>query len=165
MGRVKHVLRVPVPKRIKQEDGTYVDTDKFVLNPDDYASGIAPNYVHSMDAAHLALTVSAFEGAFGAVHDSFATHGNAIIKLGEVIRTQFAEMYDGYGDVTFDSEGNPTSTGYEKMIDSLADPDIWTYTQTGKKGKVTRFIDCIPKYNPDNRLDVSEVLTSRYFFC
>ena len=118
-----------------------------------------------MDAAHLALTVAKFDGAFGAVHDSFATHGNDIHRLGTVIRQQFYDMYQGYGDVTFDDKGKPTNTGYEKMINSLAAPDIWTYQQIGKKGKVTKFIDCIPAYKPDNRLKVSGVLTSRYFFC
>ena len=165
LGQINHVLKEPVYKRIKLEDGTYQDTDKFVLNGDDYASGIAPNYVHSMDAAHLALTVAKFDGAFGAVHDSFATHGNDIHRLGTVIRQQFYDMYQGYGDVTFDDKGKPTNTGYEKMINSLAAPDIWTYQQVGKKGKVTKFIDCIPAYKPDNRLKVSGVLTSRYFFC
>ena len=162
---MNHVLKVPVPKRIKLEDGTYQDTGKFVLNGDDYASGIAPNYVHSMDAAHLALTVAKFDGSFGAVHDSFATHGNDIIKLGEVIRQEFYDMYVGYGDVGLDTDGVPTMTGYEHLINSLAGPDIWTYQQTGKKGKVTKFTDCIPAYVPSNRLDVSGVLRSRYFFC
>lgn len=165
VGRIKHVVKEPMIKRIKQEDGTYVDTDRYVLNGDDYASGIAPNYVHSMDSAHLALTVAKFDGAFGAVHDSFATHGNDIIRLGVVIRQAFFDMYDGYGEVVFDDEGNPTNTGYEKMVNSLAAPDIWSYEQTGKRGKVTKFTDCIPAYRPDNRLNVTEVLESRYFFC
>ena len=163
--RINHVVKAQQFKGIKQEDGTYLTTNEVVLDINAYASGIAPNYVHSNDAAHLALTASAFKGSFGAVHDSFATHANDIPDLNTAIREKFSEMYEGYGDVALDEKGTPTKTGYELLINSLADSGIWEYSKTNKRGtKTVCFKDCIPRYTSDNRLDTTAVLTSKYFF-
>ena len=65
-------------------------------NPDiqKYICGVAPNYIHSLDAAHMSLTISAWHGNFGAVHDSFATHACDVDDLIKVIKREFVEMYD-----------------------------------------------------------------------
>lgn len=60
-------------------------------------TAIAPNFVHSMDAAHLMLTVDASvtEGIqnFALIHDSFGTHAANTEKLARILREQFVEMY------------------------------------------------------------------------
>lgn len=60
-------------------------------------NSVAPNFVHSMDAAHLALTVEAASKAgikhFAMIHDSFATHAADAVKLAAILRQTFAEMY------------------------------------------------------------------------
>lgn len=57
----------------------------------------APNFVHSMDAAHLMMTVNeaAFYeiDSFAMIHDSFATHAADTGVLFEVLRDRFAAMY------------------------------------------------------------------------
>ncbi|WWO60249.1 DNA-directed RNA polymerase [Xanthomonas phage SB3] len=62
-----------------------------------HRNGIAPNFVHSMDASHLTLTVcaSADRGitAFHMVHDDFGTHCADAQELYEDIREQFIGMY------------------------------------------------------------------------
>ena len=59
--------------------------------------GAAPNFVHSLDASHLMLTVNecARHGIedFAMIHDSFGTHAATTPLLFEVLRDKFAEMY------------------------------------------------------------------------
>ena len=60
-------------------------------------NGIAPNFVHSFDSAHLQLTVCAArrEGMdkFLLIHDSFATDANSAARFNHIIREQFVDMY------------------------------------------------------------------------
>jgi DNA-directed RNA polymerase len=62
-----------------------------------HASGLAPNFVHSLDAAHLHLTTAdaSSQGvmALAMIHDDYGTHAANAQKLFEIIRTQFVAMY------------------------------------------------------------------------
>ncbi len=61
------------------------------------ANATPPNFVHSCDAAHLALAVltASAEGIknVAAVHDSFGTHAAHTGHLSSVLRTEFVKMY------------------------------------------------------------------------
>ena len=59
-----------------------------------FMCGISPNFVHSMDASHMALVIADWEGDFGAVHDSFSTHATNVEPLMEETRRTFVSMYD-----------------------------------------------------------------------
>lgn len=57
----------------------------------------APNFVHSLDAAHLIRTTNrmAEEGHnIIAVHDSFATHAGSASAMQRIIRKEFVDMYE-----------------------------------------------------------------------
>lgn len=58
---------------------------------------LAANFVHSLDAAHLMLTVNrCFEtgiDSFEPVHDSFATHACDIDLLNRILREEFVKMH------------------------------------------------------------------------
>lgn len=60
-------------------------------------NGIAPNYIHSLDSAHLMMTVLAASDMgirdFAMIHDSFGTHACNTSELNYVLRQQFVEMY------------------------------------------------------------------------
>lgn len=67
-------------------------------------SSVAPNFVHSMDAAHLQLTISTClnaydagditsEMSFAMVHDSFGVHAADMDVFGQCIRKAFHWMY------------------------------------------------------------------------
>ena len=58
------------------------------------ASAISPNFVHSMDASHMALVVADWEGSFGAVHDSFSTHSCDVEALLQQTKVSFMDMYN-----------------------------------------------------------------------
>lgn len=61
-------------------------------------SSIAPNFVHSLDAAHLLATVNLCveEGIhhFAVIHDSFATHACNTSALNVVLREAFVRQYE-----------------------------------------------------------------------
>jgi DNA-directed RNA polymerase len=63
-------------------------------------SAVAPNVIHSMDAAHLLLTVLAAKaegyGHFALIHDSFGTHAGRLPRFSQIIREAFVEMYESY---------------------------------------------------------------------
>lgn len=70
------------------------------------ANGIAPNFVHSMDAAHLMMVVNAAcsEGITqqALVHDSFGCLAADAGRYNEIIREQFVKLYtefDVLGDI------------------------------------------------------------------
>lgn len=63
-----------------------------------HSSGLAPNFVHSMDASHLHLAVlrAASEGVtdFAMIHDDYGTHAHNAQQLFWIIRDTFVEMYE-----------------------------------------------------------------------
>lgn len=84
-GRIMHIMRVDI---IAKETRTKVPCRRS------FASGISPNFVHSMDAAHLCNTVVAYDGNFAGVHDTFAVHASGVDFLIEVTKATFIAQYD-----------------------------------------------------------------------
>ena len=64
------------------------------------SQGIAPNFVHSCDAAHMMLTIVRAEQEgiknFAMIHDSFGTSAGDTEELYRIVRESFVEMY---GDI------------------------------------------------------------------
>ncbi|WP_161554080.1 DNA-directed RNA polymerase [Novosphingobium meiothermophilum] len=62
------------------------------------ANGIAPNYVHSMDAAHLRAVgrgaKAAGIGSLAVIHDSFGTHAADTDRLVTILRETFVQQYE-----------------------------------------------------------------------
>lgn len=59
-----------------------------------YMSGISPNFVHSMDAAHMAILIDNWEGDIAAVHDAFATHASDVDHLVATTKECFIIIYE-----------------------------------------------------------------------
>ena len=83
---IKHTHLVPI---IAKESG------KSIADKRAFASGISPNFIHSMDASHMALVIHYWDTDFGAVHDSFSTHANRIEDLLALTKEVFVKMYEG----------------------------------------------------------------------
>lgn len=60
------------------------------------ASGIAPNFVHSLDSTHLLKVILAANCDIVPIHDSLATHACDVDHMHEVIRGEFYNMYNDY---------------------------------------------------------------------
>ena len=68
------------------------------IDPGKQRSKIVPNFIHSLDAAHLVLTINRLSSCenlrhFGVVHDSYAVHGCDVDTLNRVLREEFVERY------------------------------------------------------------------------
>jgi DNA-directed RNA polymerase len=94
--RIPHGQRLIVHWRGRRIDLMLVVDSK---DPDvrGQANGVAPNYVHSLDAAHLRALARAAKKAgidhLGVVHDSFATHAARTDELSRLLRETFVEQY------------------------------------------------------------------------
>jgi len=71
--------------------------DDEKLDAQRQASGVAPNFVHSLDSAHLMATVNIGTDnditSWACVHDSFGVHAADVDTLHVVVREAFIEQY------------------------------------------------------------------------
>lgn len=62
--------------------------------------GIAPNFVHGMDASALVLAVNEAKqhgvDSFALIHDSFGTHAADSARLAESLREAFVRLYEDH---------------------------------------------------------------------
>jgi hypothetical protein len=65
------------------------------VDPNQVVRGMAPNFVHSYDAALVAMVVSRWDGPIICIHDCFATTADRMDDLRHLIHECFVEMYDG----------------------------------------------------------------------
>lgn len=104
-------------------------------------NSVAPNVIHSLDAATLMLTVerAAADGveAFGVIHDSYATVAGDYSVLAAATRQSFYRLY---------SRQDVIASLYEQFRAQTATPD-----------------DC-PAPPERGTLDIGQVLASDYFF-
>jgi DNA-directed RNA polymerase, mitochondrial len=131
-------------KGVKVRTRVIVATESLPeINKDKAASAIAPNFVHSMDAAHLLLTVQACaaEGitSVATVHDSFGCLPSQADRFNEIIREQFLKMYT-YHDVLA-----------ELIVDARADLTPANHHR-------------LPALPARGTLDLTELLNARYAF-
>jgi DNA-directed RNA polymerase len=74
-----------------------VQEAKDIADPSRHASGMAPNFVHSLDAAHLHLVAARCkrEGitSLSMIHDDMGTHAANAQKFFHIIREEFYGMY------------------------------------------------------------------------
>jgi DNA-directed RNA polymerase len=117
--------------------------DKEDLDRRKQSQGIAPNIVHSCDAAHMKLTIVRCkqEGIsnFAMVHDSFGTTAGDMEVMFRVIRESFVEMYssvDVLGEFRQEIEYQLSDKNKEKLEPLPVSGD----------------------------LDISQILNSRYSF-
>jgi DNA-directed RNA polymerase len=111
------------------------------INKDKAKSAVSPNVIHSLDAAHLMLTVLKAKAQgitdFGLIHDSFATHASNTSEFFYIIREAFIDLYENYC---------PYQTIYNA-----------TYTALDDKSRT-------PPVPQKGNLDVQQVFNSLYAF-
>ena len=104
------------------------------------ANGISPNWVHSMDASHLRMTVNACwkqgVSAFSMIHDSYGCHAADAPTMARVLREEFVRIYE-----------KPVMETFKEELELQLPPGTE-----------------LPELPPYGSLDLSEVLESRYFF-
>jgi DNA-directed RNA polymerase len=107
------------------------DGDK--LDPRKQKNSVAPNFVHSLGAAHLMATVVQTEREAGRalswamVHDSFGTHAADVELLGDVLRRTFRDLYedrDPLGDLLAQAERSVPSASELPTLPSTGNLDL-----------------------------------------
>lgn len=113
------------------------------LDPAGHARGIAPNFVHSMDATALRITVGYARmsgiNSLTVIHDSFGTHAGSMWTLCACIREAFADLYEQH----------------DVLSQFRADVEKWTREEDIGK------LQAPPRRGS---LDISLVRKSDYFF-
>jgi DNA-directed RNA polymerase len=89
--RVRTILgRLNLQKEMdEQDESAVVDTRK-------QRAAFSPNYIHSLDSAHMMKTAIACRRrglVFAAVHDSFWTHPSDVDEMNVVLRDKFVELH------------------------------------------------------------------------
>ena len=99
-----------------------------------------PNFVHSLDAAHMAMTAELAHKqgiSFAAVHDSYWCHARDIDTLNSCIREAFIDMYS------------------QPILERVRADFISVLGEHGLE---------IPKLPPVGDLDIEQVRDSPFFF-
>lgn len=135
------------PEESKKEGETFqisVSEDLGKIDSRKQKQGIAPNYVHSMDASHLMLTVDACVDAgihqFAMIHDSYGCPAGQGDLMFSLVREVFAEIY----------KQNDVLQDLHDQVENMLSP---------KKAKE---LPPIPKHGT---LDLDVVKQSMYAFC
>lgn len=100
--RVMQQYKNTASKRVKTKLGDAIvklslREDKDTIDKRRMANAISPNFVHSMDATHLMMSVAYATmnniGSFAMIHDSFGTHAADTNKLAACLREAFVDLY------------------------------------------------------------------------
>ena len=117
------------------------DDEVAVVDAKRYKSSSSPNFVHSMDACALTLTVNKCRengiDQFAMIHDSYGTHSPNMPLMSDCLRESFVELYSGKDWL------------YELWIEA--------------KRKLPTDAD-LPLPPKKGDLNIKEVLCSKYFF-
>jgi DNA-directed RNA polymerase len=145
--RVKFKNKVKTIQIQKQTDK--IDTKK-------QAQGIAPNFIHSLDATHMYLTIlSCYKqeiDSFATVHDSFATHACDIDTLLETLKEEFINLTN-YNVLSHLQD--EISKRYDfKIVNKLSN----------KKEDKVKQIENINNFYLDQEFDIEQIKDSTYFF-
>jgi DNA-directed RNA polymerase, mitochondrial len=102
----------------------------------------SPNFIHSLDAAAMTLTVNACKAeginSFAFIHDAYATHSANMPKMCRILRESFADMYTKH--------------------------DVLEELRQNAMKDLGLSEDKVPSAPPKGSLDVSEVSQAKYFF-
>lgn len=121
-------MGLPILQEYKTQKGRRIDTHwagqrlQVVIKVEDetldirsQANGVSPNFVHSLDAAHLqAVALRCKEEGIrhlAVIHDSFGTHAANTGKLSRILRETFVEQYSG----------NVLETLRDELVDQLGE--------------------------------------------
>ena len=144
---VKQIYKKPKTKRVSTFWGGSrlrldIQEDTSLINHRKVIQGQAPNYIHSMDAAHLILSVNkaAQRGidSFALIHDSFGTYASDTEDMLEALKEAFVEMY------SYDNLSK-----FRDEIAAQMSPDL---------------VELIPPLPSKGSLDINKVKEAKYIF-
>ena len=132
-------------KRIKTTLNGRIDLlmyqEAMKLDKRKQGQGIAPNFVHACDGAHMQLTVvrAKQEGLqnFAMIHDSFGTTAGDVETLYRIVRESFVEMYE---------EVDVLGSFKEELEDQLSDDTKTKLPSLPERGDLELTAVCDSRY-------------------
>lgn len=126
----------------KEMQITFAALDKRI-NLNRQVSGIAPNFIHSLDSSHLMMSVVKAKehgiNDFALIHDSLGVHAGNTELFAEIIREGFHKLY---------TENDPLEMITEHLINQIPE-------EARKK---------LPEMPTKGELDANDILKARYLF-
>lgn len=129
-------------KLVKTNMQTFVISDPYGIKKVDgrkQANGFPPNFIHSLDATHMLLSVnkcSEYGLSFSSVHDSYWTHAADVDVMNNVLREEFIRLhqnnlieklkneferrYEGFLMVVSVDKASPVALAVKSYRDQLA---------------------------------------------
>lgn len=121
-----------------QEIYLRVPVNDWLINSRRQVNGLPPNFIHSLDAAHMMLTVVAAKqqgiNSFQMIHDSYATHAADMERFSYILRDEFVKMHEQL--------------------------PLWSFKEQIEQACKIE----LPPPPPQGSFDLSKVRTSRHFF-
>ncbi|RVU03582.1 T3/T7 RNA polymerase [Novosphingobium umbonatum] len=112
------------------------------LNSNGQANGIAPNFVHSFDGAHLQSVANGCNDAgiksIAVIHDSFGTHAARTGELADILRQTFIDQYTP----------NVLQRFYEEISEQLPE----------------EFVEQLPPPPAEGLMDLQDMAAADYMF-
>lgn len=147
------------------------------INPNDQITGILPNFIHSLDGAHLVATILKTKTkikrqhqakvSFSMIHDSFGTHAEDMNDLTKSLREAFIELHSQ----NILEEFRNFMESYVNKIPKLVNSDSRNITKNTLVGLFPTEGDSsnlkLPTFSRvegDYTFDLREVESSEYFF-
>lgn len=129
----------------------YLQVPTCMIRTAKMITSVAPNMVHSLDAAHMFLTIAKCMKVhginfFACIHDSFGTHAGYSQSLADTLRETFVYMY---------KVKQPLRRWYRELARQWAgikNPKVDSFPEWSEIEKIT------------GTLEISDVLDSEFFF-
>lgn len=107
-----------------------VDKETDQINRSKQATSVSPNFVHSLDASSMILTVDELAAggvtSFAMIHDSYGTHACHTTELASCLREVFIRMY----------ETDPLAQFRDELISQSSSEDIEGLPELPRKGEL-----------------------------
>jgi DNA-directed RNA polymerase len=134
------------------------ETDK--ISEKEHKKGIAPNFIHSMDATHLYRVINRLKEeniSIRPIHDSFGVHSCDVDRLQTILKEEFIKIYNENVLKNFVKD---IKNRYNLSEDFLNDLD--KFLKKLKKKKQINIDEYVPYFDDD--FDLKEILKSKYMF-
>ncbi|TPX65186.1 DNA-directed RNA polymerase [Spizellomyces sp. 'palustris'] len=152
------------------------------VNAQKQSTAFPPNFIHSLDAAHMMLSAIQCQRAglsFASVHDSYWTHASDVNRMNEIIRNEFVTLHSGDIMTGLRNEFVDRYAGHKIPVEVILEGDqLWAWKlyleSKGRKAgigpktkvkKVTTWVDLeILPLPARGNFEIKQVKDSRYFF-
>jgi len=132
-------VKVPISGGFSRKVSFKIFTDE--RDEQKHIQGFSPNYIHSLDASHLMMTINELQkegiSDIVTVHDSFATHANDVGIMSKILRDSFVALHES------------------EILEAFR---VYVKKEYEFEGREVPYVD-------REYFDLKKIVESEYFFC